>query len=183
MRLSRIAARRSGATLAQVASRANARAMSTTPAALPRKVVGAAAMSSKPAALPRKVNLAKGFGAIDEPWSPHIAGDVNDCQLKLAKLQGEFVWHHHDEEDECFLVIRGRLRMRFRDGDVDIDENEFIVVPRGVEHCPVTLTESCDVLLVERGSTLNTGSAADGLGEAVHENGSQPLTKRELKRI
>ena len=98
-------------------------------------------------------------------------------------MSGEFVWHHHVEEDECFLVINGRMRMRFRDGDVDCDPGELIVVPKGVEHCPVALSEPCEVLLVERGSTLNTGSAAEALGDAVHERGSVPLTKQELRRV
>ena len=134
-------------------------------------------------ATPRKVNLASSFARIKEPWSPHVAGDVNECQLKLARMQGEFVWHHHDDEDECFLVVRGRMRMKFRSGDVDCDEGELIVVPKGVEHCPVALGESCDVLLFERGETVNTGSAASELGDVVHEQGSQPLTKTVLNRL
>ena len=69
-----------------------------------------------------KVNLREAFSRIDEPWSPHVAADVNDFQVKLAKMEGEFVWHHHDDEDEVFLVVRGELRMQFRDGDVDVFE-------------------------------------------------------------
>ena len=133
--------------------------------------------------IPRKVNLADAFQKISEPWSPHVAGDVNECQLKLAKMKGEFVWHHHELEDECFLVVRGKMRMKFRDGDVDCDPGELIVVPRGVEHCPVALTETCDVLLVEQNTTLNTGSAADDLEDFTHAEGSVPLTKTELKRV
>ena len=135
------------------------------------------------------MNLAEAFGKIDEPWSPHIVGEVNECALKLAKMRGEFVWHHHDVEDECFLVVRGRMRMKLRDEDggethVDVEEGELIVIPHGVEHCPVALTtNSCDVLLVERGETLNTGSAADDLGAHVHEKGTVPLTKTTLKRL
>ena len=75
--------------------------------------------TSRPTAtLPRKVNLAAAFLKIKEPWSPHVAGDINECQLKLAKMQGEFVWHQHELEDECFLIVRGKMRMKFRAGDV-----------------------------------------------------------------
>ena len=139
--------------------------------------------SSTTVALPRKVNLAAAFSKINEPWSPHIAGVVNDTDLRLAKLRGEFVWHHHENEDECFMVVKGKLRMQFRDGDVDCDEGELIVVPRGVEHCPLSLSEETLVLLVEQSSALNTGSAADSLGDHVHEEGSVPLTKSTLNRI
>ena len=132
---------------------------------------------------PLKVNLRESFLRIKEPWAPHIAGDVNECQLKLARMQGEFVWHHHDAEDECFLVVRGKMRMKFRSGDVDCEEGELIVVPKGVEHCPVALSESCDVLLFERGETLNTGSAAGELGDTVHEQGTKTLTKSVLERL
>lgn len=106
--------------------------------------------------LPRKIDLAEAFGRIPESWSPHVAGDVNDCQVKLAKLEGEFVWHAHEAEDECFLVVRGAFTMRFRAGDVELSEGQLLVVPRGVEHCPVA-REECWVLLVEPGTTRNTG--------------------------
>ena len=98
-------------------------------------------------------------------------------------MKGSFVWHHHEHEDECFIVVKGRMRMMFRSGNVDCDAGELIVVPKTVEHCPVALTPTCDVLLVERGETVNTGSAADELGGMVHEKGSVPLTKKTLKRI
>lgn len=104
-----------------------------------------------------KVNLAEKFGQIENFWSPRIAGDVNGTQVKLVKLQGEFVWHHHEKEDELFLVVKGRLRMRLRDGEVVLEPGEFLVVPRGVEHCPVA-EEETHVVLVEPGSTLNTGN-------------------------
>jgi len=104
-----------------------------------------------------KVNLAEKFGLFEEYWSPKVVGDVNDFQVKLAKIQGEFEWHHHDEEDELFLVVKGRLRMRLRDGDVLIEEGEFIVVPRGVEHLPVA-DEETHLLLFEPKTTLNTGT-------------------------
>ena len=101
----------------------------------------------------------------------------------MVKSHFDGVVLSQEAEDECFLVVRGRMRMQFRDGDVDCDEGEFIVIPKGVEHCPLALTDSCDVLLVERGETLNTGSAASEIGGLVHDAGSQPLTKTVLKKI
>lgn len=103
-----------------------------------------------------KVNLAQKFSLFDDRWSPKIVGELNDFYVKLAKLEGEFIWHHHDEEDELFLVIKGRLGMRFRDRDVWLEEGELLIVPRGVEHLPVA-PEETHVLLFERQSTLNTG--------------------------
>ena len=103
-----------------------------------------------------KVNLAEKLSMFNEHWSPKIVGEVNDCLVKLVKFQGEFVWHKHDNEDEMFLVVKGRIRIRFRDRDVDLDEGEFLVVPRGVEHMPVAETEA-HVLLFEPSSVLNTG--------------------------
>jgi len=84
-------------------------------------------------------------------------GEVNDSYVKLVKFTGEFVWHHHDEEDEMFLVVKGRMRMELRDGNVDVEEGEFIVIPRGVEHRPVA-DEEAHVMLFEPRSTLNTGN-------------------------
>src|SRR6266849_3380288 len=81
-----------------------------------------------------KVNIAELFARFNEPWSPKVAGDINDMQVKMVKLRGEFVWHHHEREDELFLVVRGQLRMRFRDGEVLLNPGEFIIVPHGVEH-------------------------------------------------
>ena len=103
-----------------------------------------------------KVNLAEKLSLFNEHWSPKIVGEVNDCLVKLVKFQGEFVWHKHDNEDEMFLVVKGRIRIRFRDRDVDLDEGEFLVVPRGVEHMPVAENEA-HVLLFEPSSVLNTG--------------------------
>jgi len=103
-----------------------------------------------------KVNIAEKLGLFDEHWSPRIAGEVNDSYVKLVKFSGEFVWHKHDEEDEMFLVVRGRMRMRLRDGDVEVGEGEFIIIPRGVEHMPVADGEA-HVLLFEPKTTLNTG--------------------------
>jgi mannose-6-phosphate isomerase-like protein (cupin superfamily) len=104
-----------------------------------------------------KVNLAAKFAQINETWSPKIAGRVNDMHVKLAKLKGEFVWHHHDHEDELFLVVKGRLVIRLRDGEIVVDEGEFVIVPRGVEHMPVA-EEEVHVLLFEQATTLNTGN-------------------------
>jgi mannose-6-phosphate isomerase-like protein (cupin superfamily) len=104
------------------------------------------------------VNLADKFRQFTEAWSPKIVGDVNDMQVKVVKLRGEFVWHHHAAEDELFLVVAGRLRMRLRTGDHDVAPGEFIIVPRGTEHCPVALTDEVHVVLLEPRGTLNTGN-------------------------
>ena len=104
-----------------------------------------------------KVNLAEKFSRFADHWSPKIVGEVNDLHVKLVKLIGEFVWHHHDNEDELFLVVKGRLRMRFRDRETIVEPGEFIIVPRGVEHMPVAEDE-VHVLLLEPKGTLNTGN-------------------------
>jgi mannose-6-phosphate isomerase-like protein (cupin superfamily) len=104
-----------------------------------------------------KVNLANKFDLFQEYWSPKIAGELNDSYLKLAKLKGEFVWHHHEAEDELFLVVKGRLVIKLRDRDISLDEGEFVIIPRGVEHCPVA-EEEVHVLLLEPKSTVNTGN-------------------------
>lgn len=103
------------------------------------------------------VNVAAALARFDEHWSPRIAGELNGQQVKLAKLLGEFVWHHHEHEDELFLVVKGRLRMEFRDRVAWIGPGEFIIVPRGVEHRPCA-DEEVHVLLFEPASTLNTGN-------------------------
>jgi len=104
------------------------------------------------------VNLGEKFSRFSDYWSPKIVGEVNEMHVKLVKLQGDFVWHHHDHEDELFLVVTGRLRMRLESGDREIGPGEFIVVPRGTEHCPVALTDEVHVLLLEPKGTLNTGN-------------------------
>ncbi len=109
----------------------------------------------------RVVNLAETFGQFADHWSPRIVGEVNDLDVKVVKLTGEFVWHHHEREDELFLVVAGRLRMRLRDGDRDVGPGEFIVVPRGTEHCPVALTDEVHVVLLEPKGTLNTGNVSN----------------------
>jgi len=118
-----------------------------------------------------KVNLEQKFAAITDYFNPRIAGELNGQQVKLVKAKGDFVWHHHDHEDELFLVVKGRFRMEFRDRDVWVEEGEFLVVPRGVEHRPVA-DEEVHILLFEPASTLNTGNAEDS-----------ELTRRELERI
>jgi len=105
----------------------------------------------------RVVDLAEMFGRFTDAWSPKIVGDVNDMHVKVVKLRGEFVWHHHDAEDELFLVVAGRLRMQLRDGDRDVGPGQFIIVPRGVEHCPRALTDEVHIVLLEPKGTLNTG--------------------------
>ena len=107
-----------------------------------------------------KVNIEEKLALFDERWKPKIVGELNGQYVKLVKFIGEFVWHHHDDEDELFLVVKGRFRMEFRDRSVWIEEGEFIVVPRGVEHRPVA-EEEAHVLLFEPASTLNTGNVRD----------------------
>ena len=104
-----------------------------------------------------KVNLIEKFNLFQEHWSPKIVGEVNDCYLKLVKFKGEFVWHHHDVEDEMFMVIKGRFVMKLKDQDIELKEGEFIIIPHGVEHMPVA-DEEVEVLLIEPKSTLNTGN-------------------------
>jgi len=104
-----------------------------------------------------KVNLRDKLDLFKEHWSPKIVGELNDQQVKLVKFRGPFVWHHHDHEDELFLVVKGRFRMEFRDRDLWLEEGEFMIVPRGVEHRPVA-DEEAHVLLFEPASTLNTGN-------------------------
>lgn len=115
------------------------------------------------------VNLSERFSRFTEHWSPKIVGEVNDMHVKLAKLSGEFVWHHHEAEDELFLVVEGRLRLRFRTGDRDLGPGEFLVVPRGVEHCPVALTEEVRVVLLEPKTTRNTGDVSNERTVALPE--------------
>ena len=113
----------------------------------------------------QKVSLAEKFAAIDEHWSPRIAGELNGQHVKLVKFQGEFVWHHHEHEDELFLVVQGAFRMEYRDDagreqSLELGEGEFVVVPRGVAHRPCAENE-VHVLLFEPAGTLNTGNVRD----------------------
>jgi mannose-6-phosphate isomerase-like protein (cupin superfamily) len=107
-----------------------------------------------------KVNIQQKLSQFHDYWSPKIAGELNGQQIKLVKFLGEFVWHHHENEDELFLVVKGRFRMDFRDRQVWLEEGELLIVPRGVEHRPVAL-EEVHVLLFEPASTLNTGNVDD----------------------
>ncbi|HET8668408.1 MAG TPA: cupin domain-containing protein [Terriglobales bacterium] len=108
----------------------------------------------------KKVNLAEKFALIERPWNPRVAGEINECYVKLVKLAGEFVWHKHDAEDELFLVIKGRLRMKVREAgrehEIEINPGEFLVVPHGTEHLPIA-DENTEVVLLEPKATLNTG--------------------------
>ena len=118
-----------------------------------------------------KVSPAAKLASFEEPWQPKIVAELNDSFVKVVKLEGEFVWHHHDDEDELFLVVAGRMRMQFRDGDVVVEPGELIVVPRGVEHRPRSLSREPVVLMFEPSTTLNTGDATSA------------LTVRELERL
>ncbi|WP_137286623.1 cupin domain-containing protein [Halorussus salinisoli] len=119
-----------------------------------------------------KVTLDAAFGSFDEHWSPRLAAELNGQAVKLAKLDGEFVWHHHDDADELFLVRSGRLRVEFRDDeDVTLEEGELLVVPAGVEHRPVADDGEVEVLLFEPTETKNTG------------NVESEETEEELERI
>ena len=119
---------------------------------------------------PAATDLKGVFARITSHWDPHIAGELNGQAVKCVKLKGEFVWHHHENEDELFLVHRGTLQMRLRTGVVIIQRGQFYIVPRGVEHQPYA-EEECEVILFEPTNTLNTG------------NVRHALTKDTLKRI
>jgi len=109
-----------------------------------------------------KVNIEEKFSLFHDHWNPRIVGELNGQQVKLVKFKGEFVWHKHDNEDELFYVIKGNFKMEFRDRTVEIKENEFLIVPKGVEHKPVAESE-VSVMLFEPGSTLNTGNTKNEL--------------------
>ena len=102
------------------------------------------------------INIAQKFSLFQETWSPKIVGELNDSYVKLAKLKGEFLWHQHENEDELFLVVKGRLLIKLRQQDLWLSEGEFAIIPKGVEHCPVAEDE-VHVILLEPKSTLNTG--------------------------
>ncbi|MEC9373314.1 MAG: cupin domain-containing protein [Planctomycetota bacterium] len=116
----------------------------------------------------RVVDLKQSFDSFTEQWSPRIAAELNGQQVRLAKIQGEFVWHSHDDEDELFLVIKGAMRLEFRDGAVDLKEGQFVVVPRGVEHKP-SAEEECAVLLFEPAQTKHTGNVMTEKTKTVFE--------------
>jgi mannose-6-phosphate isomerase-like protein (cupin superfamily) len=116
------------------------------------------------------VNLVEKFRQFSDYWNPRIIGELNDCHVKAVKIRGQFMWHHHEVEDELFLVLKGTLRMRFRDHEAVVREGEFIVVPHGVEHLPVA-DEEVHLILLEPKTTLNTG------------NVTNERTVRQLERI
>ena len=124
----------------------------------------AAAPEAASAGSPRveKVNLAEKFARFSAHWTPKVVGELNGQHVKLAKLLGPFVWHHHESEDELFLVVKGRLRIEFRDKTVELEPGELLIIPRGVEHRPVA-DEEVQVLLFEPASTLNTGNVQGAL--------------------
>ena len=107
-----------------------------------------------------KVHLSDKFDLIQQFWTPKIVGEVNDAHVLLAKLKGEFVWHQHEAEDELFLVIKGKLLLKLRDRDIWLEEGEFFIVPRGVEHLPIA-EEEVHVLLLEQKSTKHTGNVVN----------------------
>ena len=107
-----------------------------------------------------RVDLNEKFSLFDEYWKPKIAGELNGQYVKLAKLKGELVWHQHENEDELFMVVKGRLKIKLRDKDIDLNEGQFFIIPRGVEHLPVA-EEECHVLLFEPKTVLNTGNVTN----------------------
>lgn len=117
-----------------------------------------------------KVNLNEKFSLFSEYWSPKIVGELNGQQVKLAKFKGEFVWHHHEHEDELFLVVEGTLNMAFRDKTITVNRGEFIIVPKGTEHKPIA-EEEVLVMLFEPAATINTG------------NTNSELTKTSIEKI
>lgn len=118
----------------------------------------------------KKINVEEKLALFTDHWNPRIVAELNGQHVKLAKLKGEFVWHKHDHEDELFFVLKGKLEIAFRDSSVEINENEFFIVPKGVEHKPIA-REEVSVMLFEPASTLNTGNE-------VNE-----LTRQQLDRI
>ena len=117
-----------------------------------------------------KVNIQQKLSLFSEHWSPKIVGELNGQHVKLVKFKGEFVWHKHDHEDELFYVVKGSFNMEYRDKTITVNENEFLIVPKGVEHRPVA-KEEVSVMLFEPATTLNTGDAVSD------------LTKHQLEKL
>jgi mannose-6-phosphate isomerase-like protein (cupin superfamily) len=115
-----------------------------------------------------KINIAEKLSLFNDYWNPRIAGELNGQQVKLVKFIGEFVWHKHDNEDEMFYVLKGKFNLEFRDKTVELQENEFLIVPKGVEHRPVAECE-VSVMLFEPATTLNTGNAKGELTRPILE--------------
>lgn len=106
------------------------------------------------------VDLEEKFSQFSDHWSPKIVGELNGQLVKLAKLKGEFVWHHHENEDELFMVVKGELTIRLRDKEIQLNEGQFFIIPRGIEHMPVA-REECHVMLFEPKTVLNTGNVVN----------------------
>lgn len=106
------------------------------------------------------VDLAEKLSLFSEYWQPKVVGELNNQYVKIAKLKGEFVWHHHENEDELFMVVKGRLTIKLKDQEVQLSEGQFFIIPRGVEHCPIA-EEECHVMLFEPKSVLNTGNVTN----------------------
>ena len=117
-----------------------------------------------------KVNIVEKLDLFNEYWNPKIVGELNEQYVKLVKFKGEFVWHKHDNEDEMFYVLKGKFNMEYRDRTVEINENEFVIVPKGVEHRPVA-PEEVSVMLFEPKTILNTGDTRND------------FTKEQLQKI
>ncbi len=113
-----------------------------------------------------KVNIKEKLSLFTEYWNPKIVGELNGQYVKLVKFKGEFVWHKHDEEDELFYVLEGKLKMEYRDKTIEIDKNEFLIVPKGIEHRPIA-DEEVSVMLFEPVTTLNTGDTVSDLTKQV----------------
>jgi mannose-6-phosphate isomerase-like protein (cupin superfamily) len=105
----------------------------------------------------KKIDLQEKFSLFNERWNPKIVGELNGQYVKVAKLKGEFIWHHHENEDELFWVIKGQLTIKLRDRDIDLRQGQFFIIPRGIEHMPVA-EEECHVVLFEPQTALNTGN-------------------------
>jgi mannose-6-phosphate isomerase-like protein (cupin superfamily) len=118
----------------------------------------------------QKVNIKDKLNLFNEYWSPKIVGDLNDSHVKLAKLKGEFIWHKHDNEDELFFIIKGTLLIKFRDQDITLQEGEFLIIPKGIEHQPIA-KEEVHIMLIEPKTTLNTGDVISD------------FTKKDLDRL
>jgi len=118
--------------------------------------------------MPEKVNLDEKFALFSKPWTPKVIGEVDDYEIKIVRIAGEFVWHAHADVDEVFLVLDGEMTIQFRDGDVSLEAGELLVVPKGVEHRPVAAVE-CKAMIFERKGTVNTGDTESDLTVAAPE--------------
>lgn len=119
--------------------------------------------------LVKVVNIKEKLSKFKDHWSPKIVGELNDDKVQVVKLKGEFVWHHHDNEDELFLVIKGKLIIHFRDKDVEVNEGEFVIIPHPIEHKPEA-PEEVEIILIEPKETVNTGNVDTDKTVKVQEN-------------